>query len=301
MNRLILTFIFFMASITLFAQELDCAVNVTSPKLEGTEKRVFETIKNAIFEFMNSRRWTNYNFKQEEKIECTVFISVNDRLGGDEYRGTMNLVLRRPVFNSVYNSVLLNYLEKGFQFRYTEFQPLDYSDGQFSSNLTSVLAFYTYFFLGLYYDSFSLSGGTPFFEKAQEVVNTAQNAQEAGWKAYESDKNRFWLVENYLNPGNTALREFSYKFHRLGLDQMYDKVDQGRGSITESLELLKKIYNARPGLFAMQLIFDAKRDEFVNIYADSRVPPMERSTVVNILKEIDPASSSKYQTILEAK
>lgn len=283
------------------AQELNCIVSVTSPKLEGTDKQVFETLQTAIYEFMNNRTWANYNVKAEERIECTILITINDRPSGDEFRGTINLVLRRPVFNSAYNTILLNYIDRDFSFKYIEYQTLDYSDGVFSSNLTSTLAFYTYMFLGYYFDSFALYGGTSFFEKAQEIVNTAQSAQVTGWKAFENDKNRYWMVVNLLNPANSSLREFTYLYHRQGLDQMYDKVDLGRSKVTESLELLKKISVARPGLFSLQLTLDAKKDEFVNIYSDQRVPPMEKNSVVTILKDIDPANSSKYQAILDGK
>jgi hypothetical protein len=213
----------------------------------------------------------------------------------------MNLVLRRPVFNSAYNSILLNYIDRDFSFKYIEYQTLDYSDGVYSSNLTSTLAYYVYMFLGYYFDSFALYGGTAFFEKAQEVVTTAQSTQVSGWKAFEGDKNRYWMVANIINPANSALRDFSYLFHRQGLDQMYDRVDLGRSKVVESLDYLRKISSARPGLFNLQLILDAKRDEFINIFSDQRVPPMEKNNVVTLLKEIDPANSSKYQTILEGK
>jgi len=283
------------------AQEFNCIVNVSTQKLEGTNKRVFETLQNAIYEFMNNRKWSNFNIKSEEKIECTILLTVTEQLGSDEFRGNLNVVIRRPVFNSAYNSVLLNYIDKGFQFRYVEFQPLDYNDGTFTSNLTSVFAYYAYVFLGYYFDSFTPSGGQAFYQKAQEVVNAAQNAQESGWKAYESEKNRYWLVANYLNPAYTGLRDFSYNYHRMGLDQMYDKVDAGRNSVTESLNFIQKVYNAKPGLFALQLIFEAKRDEIVNIFGDQRVPPTEKNNIINMMKEMDPANSSKYAGILEAK
>ena len=156
-------------------------------------------------------------------------------------------------------------------------------------------------FFGLYFDSFSPYGGSPYFEKAQNVVNSAQNARETGWKAYEGTKNRFWMVENIQNSANSGLRDFLYKFNRQGLDVMYDKLDQGRTAITESLDYLQKTYAAKPDLFLLQLILDTKRDELVNIYSDQRVPPLEKTNVVNLLKEIDPANSSKYQGILDAK
>lgn len=283
------------------AQELNCVVNVATPKVEGTDKRVFESMQSAIYEFVNNRKWTNYNVGPEERIECTFLLTINDRLGSDEFRGTLNVVVRRPVLNSAYNSVLFNYIDKGIQFKYVEYQPLDYSDGTFSSNLTSILAYYSYVILGFYFDSFSPSGGTPYFEKAQEVVNAAQNAPETGWKAFESDKNRYWLVNNYLTAANSGLRDFAYRYHRLGLDLMYDKVDQGRGSIASCIEILQSIYNAKPNLFALQLTTDAKRDEIINIFSDQRVAPLEKTSVVNILKEIDPANSSKYQVILDSK
>lgn len=295
------TLLFLFLTLFLFqarSQELDCIVSVSSPSLEGTDKQVFETLQTAIYEFMNNRVWSSYNVKIEERIECTILITINDRPTGDDFRGTINLVLRRPVFNSAYNTILLNYIDRDFSFKYIEYQTLDYSDGVFSSNLTSTLAFYTNMFLGYYFDSFALYGGTPFFEKAQEIVNTAQSAQVSGWKAFESDKNRYWMVVNILNPANSALRDFTYIYHRQGLDQMYDRVDLGRSKVTESLDYLKKISSARPGLFSLQLVLDAKKDEFVNIYSDQRVPPMEKNTVVNLLKDIDPANSSKYQEIL---
>ena len=304
MTRLKVFFIIFVSvcsSVRLYSQELNCMININTPKLEGTDKKIFETLQNAMYEFVNNRKWSNFNFKQEERIECTMVITINDRLSADEFRGTMNVVIRRPILSSAYNSVLLNTIDKNIQFRYVEYQPLDFSDGTFSSNITSILAFYSYTILGFYFDSYSPSGGSPFFEKAQEVVNSAQNSSDPGWKAFESEKNRYWLINNYLNSANSGLREFAYRYHRLGLDQMYEKVDQGRTVTSECLEILQKVYNAKPNLYALQLIFDAKRDEFVNIYADQRVAPMEKSNITNLLKEIDPSNSSKYQAIQESK
>jgi hypothetical protein len=230
-----------------------------------------------------------------------MLLTINERLGSEDFKGTLNVVVRRPIFNAAYNSVLLNHYDKDIVFRYVEYQPLDYSDGSFTSNLTSLFAYYVYVILGFEFDSYSPSGGTPYFEKAQAVVTAAQSSQDPGWKAYESERNRYWLVENMLNPANSPVRDFYYQFHRLGLDEMYERVDQGRSSITESIEYLRKMYNAKPDLFVLTLILDAKRDEFINIYADQKVAPMEKTTAVNLLKEIDPANSSKYQAILESK
>jgi len=298
MKKIIIVFFLFLLIMQGRAQELSCQVSVNAPKLEGTDRRVFEAIQKAIYEFMNNRKWTNYNIKNEERIDCTMLVTINDRLGSDEFRGTLNLVLRRPVMNSAYNTNLLNYVEKDFQFRYVEFQPMDYSEGTFSSNFTSMLAFYAYMVIGFQFDSYSQDGGRPFFDKAQAVVDAAQNAQESGWKGFEGTRNRYWFAENMLNPSNSNIHDFLYKYHRLGLDQMYDKLEAGRSSITESLDLLKSTYDAKPDLYVLTIILDAKRDELVNIYSDQKVPPMEKATVSNLLKEIDPANSSKYQSIL---
>ncbi len=300
-SALLIVLLLVLASLKIHAQELNCMININTQKVEGSDKKVFETLQNGIYEFVNNRKWTNYNFKQEERIECTMMITINDRLSADEFRGTMNIVVRRPILNSAYNSVLINAIDRNIQFRYVENQPLDYSDGTFTSNITSILAFYSYLMIGFYFDSYSPSGGNPYFEKAQEVVNAAQNSSDPGWKAFESEKNRYWIVNNYLNSANSGLRDFAYRYHRLGLDQMYEKVDQGRNVTTEGLEILQKLYNSKPNLYALQVVFDAKRDEFVNIYADQRVPPMEKTNVTNLLKEIDPANSSKYMTILDSK
>ncbi|MCX6267075.1 MAG: DUF4835 family protein [Bacteroidetes bacterium] len=300
-TALLVTIISVFSISGLHSQELNCNISINTQKLEGTDKKIFQTLQNAMYEFVNNRKWTNLNFKQEERIECTILVTINDRLGADDFKGTMNVIIRRPVLNAAYNSVLLNTLDKNIQFRYVEYQPLDYSEGTFSSNITSLLAYYAYTTLAFYFDSFSPSGGSPYFEKALSVVNAAQNSSEPGWKAFESEKNRYWIVNNYLNSANSELRIFAYQYHRMGLDQMYEKVDLGRNATTGGLEILQKLYNAKPNLYALQLILDAKRDEFVNIYSDQRVAPVEKTNITNMLKEMDPANSSKYQAILEVK
>jgi hypothetical protein len=301
MRKVVLIISFLLIILHIYSQELNCQISISTAQIEGTDKRVFETLQNALYEFLNNRKWSGFNMSYEERIECSLLLTITDRLGGDEYKATLNVVLRRPVFNTAYNTVLLNYIDKDFQFRYSEYQPLDYSDGAFTSNLTSVFAFYSYMILGLYFDSFSPYGGSAFYEKAQTAVNSAQSAQETGWKAYEGTHNRYWMVENIQNSANSPLRDFIYNYNRQGLDAMYDKLEQGRASITESLNFLQKMYNAKPDLFLLQLMLDAKRDEIVNIYSDQRVPPIDKTNVVNLLREIDPANSSKYQSILESK
>ncbi len=282
-----------------YSQEFNVVVQVTSPQVEGTEKKVFETLQQELNDFVNNRKWTNYSYKPEERIEGTILITVSQRVSSDQFVARMNVALRRPVFNASYNTALLNYIDKDFEFTYVEYQPLDYNDNVFTSNLTSTIAYYLYVFLGLDGDTFARMGGAQYYEKALNVVNLAQNAREKGWKSFENQKNRYWLIENLTNPTYASVRDALYKYHRLGLDVMSDDVERGRTSVNESLELLRKANRERPGLFILQLFLEAKRDELINIY--SGASPMDKTTAVNVLKEIDPSSAARYQKILEAK
>ncbi|MGE5382639.1 MAG: DUF4835 family protein [Omnitrophica WOR_2 bacterium] len=300
MTRKILSLLLFMLLIsTAHSQEFNIVVQVTSPQVEGTEKKIFETLQQELNDFVNNRKWTNYDYKPEERIEGTILITVSERQSSDQFTAKINVALRRPVFNASYNTPLLNYIDKDFDFTYVEFQPLEFNDNVFTSNLTSTIAYYLYVYLGLDGDSFARMGGTPYFAAAQNIVNLAQNAREKGWKAFESQKNRYWLIENLTNPAYSGVREAMYKYHRLGLDVMADDVERGRTAINESLELLRKANRERPGLFLLQLFLEAKRDELINIY--SGASPMDKTSAVNILKEIDPANAARYQKILEAK
>ncbi len=277
------------------AQEFICSINVISPQVQGTDKDIYEKMQKALYEFINNRKWTNYTFKVEERIECTILITISERLSTDEFRGTMNLQLRRPVFNSSYNSSLFNHIDKDIQFNYIDNQALDYNDNAYTSNLTSLIAFYLYFYLGIEFDTYSPKGGTLFFEKAQSVVNNAQNATQAGWKSFENQKNRYWLIENALNSAYGDLRMALYTYHRLGLDVMYDNTDVGRSMILESLDQMKKTNNEKSGLILMQTILFSKADELVNIF--SMGSATDKTKAYNILKDIDPGNLSKYSKL----
>jgi hypothetical protein len=280
-------------------QEFLADIRVTAPTIEGTDRRVFDALQTALYDFVNNRKWTNINFKNQERIECSILITIRERVSSDEFKGTINLVLRRPAYKSSYNSVLLNYVDENFQFRYIESQPLDFIENTYSSSLTSTLAFYLYYFLGLDFDTFSLYGGDPFFRVAEGIVNAAQNAPERGWKAFDGNRNRYWLVENMTNPAYRPLRQFYYDYHRLGIDVMSEKPDEGRAVIGQSLNYLQQTWKERPNLLMLTLIFDAKRDEIINIF--SQGSPQEKTKAVNIMREIDPANASKYEKILAPK
>lgn len=279
------------------SQEFLVSIRVSTPTIEGTDRRAFDALQSSLYEFMNNRKWTNVNIKNLERIEATMVITLRERVSSDEYKGTLNVVLQRPIFKTSYNSVQLNFVDETFQMRYLEHQSLDFIENSFTSNLTSTLAFYAYIFLGLDFDSFSLFGGEAFYQAAENIVNSAQNADERGWKAFDGNRNRYWMVENLRNPSYRMLRQFVYEYHRLGLDRMSDNPDEGRAAIAEAMNYLEQAYRANSNLFLLQLILDAKRDEFINVF--SKGSPQEKTRVANILREIDPANSTKYDKILE--
>jgi hypothetical protein len=291
-----------IAPLALNGQELRCNVQINSQKIQGTNRTIFQTLQTAIYEFMNNTAWTNHVYGFDERIECSIMLNITEQLGSDEFKGTLQVQSRRPVFNSSYNTTMLNFQDNNLHFRYREFDKIEFSENSHLSNLSSMLAFYAYIILGIDYDSFSMLGGTDYLLKAEKIVNNAQNAPERGWKAYEGNrKNRYWMIENLLNSKYRPLREVLYRYHRLGLDQMSDKAVEGRAEIAECMATLQKVYREKPDpyLFALQLFFDAKSDELVNIFSESF--PSEKARIVNILTEIDNANAGKYQKILEQK
>lgn len=277
-------------------QEINCQVQVTARQIQGTDRTAFETMQTALYEFINARKWTPYSYKLEERVEATILLTINEQLSSERYRGQLNLVLKRPVYKTNLNTTLLNYIDKDIEFTYVENEPLQFSENSFDSNLTAIIAYYINIFLGLDADSFSPLGGTPYFERAQAIVQSAQNISEPGWKAYEKLKNRYWLSENLTNPIYRPVRESIYKYHLLGLDKMYDNAEMGRASIAESIKLLGQANEQKPGSFLIQLILEAKRDEIIQVFSEGA--PNTKTEVVNILKEIDPANGSRYQQIL---
>ncbi len=279
------------------AQELYCNVQVNHQQVEGTERKVFETLRSAVFEFMNNTKWTDYKYGMEERIECSILINITQRITSDEFEADLSIALKRPIFNSTYNSTTLNYIDKDFSFNYVEYQPLEFIENTFTSNLTSVLAFYAYIFIGMDFDSYMMNGGTPYYEKAQNIVTAAQGSGKVGWKSFDSDKNRFWLAENLLNPSYSNVRKFLYEYHRQGLDVMYEDSNNGRGKITQSLGYLTEVKDNRPNLFLLQLIMEAKRDEFINVYSEGSTT--EKARAVNMLNKLDPANASQYDEIMK--
>lgn len=280
------------------AQELNCrvTVNATPAAQQVIDKRVFQSLQKQVYEFMNNTQWTTDQFKRDEKIDCNLLINVTKVNPPDEFDATITVQSERPIFNSSYKSVMLNYQDNDFTFRYLEYQQFLYSENSFLSNLTSVLAYYAYVIIAMDYDSYGLKGGTPYWTKAQSLVQFAQNAPEKGWRSSDGFRNRYWLVENILNPVFEPMRECNYNWHMKGMDIMYDQLDNGRTAILDCLDLLQKVHKARPASFNMQVFFNAKAQEIVNIFSEAL--PADKNRAINVLNQIDATNQNKYSKIM---
>jgi hypothetical protein len=281
------------------SQELYCNVQVSAQKIQGSNRQVFITMQKDIYDFMNNTVWTNQVISYAERIDCNILINLTDQLSADEFRGTIQVQLKRPVYNTTYNTTMLNFMDNNFQFRYVEFQPMEFDPNVYRSSLLSTLAYYAYIMIGIDADSFTPDGGTEFFQMAEKIVNNAQNAPEQGWKPYDGsrNRNRYWFVKNILNKEYEGVRRFLYDYHRLGLDNLEAKLGEARNNMAESLRQMADVYRRRPDpyMYFFQVIIDAKAEEIINVFAGAF--PEEKSRVVQIMTEIDPANKSKYEKI----
>lgn len=277
------------------AQDLNARVKVVSPKIQITNKRVLQTLETAMKDFLNGRKWSNDAIAPNERIACNFVYNVTNWDGGSNFSGELQVQSSRPVYNSAYTSTLLNINDKDVDFSYTEGQTIDYTDQSFQSNLSSVMAFYAYIIVGMDYDSFARYGGSPYFANAQNVVINAQTSSFKGWKAFDSNLNRYWLAENLNNKLYLNLRSFIYDYHRNGLDIMADNAAKGRKAIVALLPVLQQVDRKRLGSYFPLAFYTAKDDELVSIF--SNASPQEKMQAMNILVAADPSNGGKYQSL----
>lgn len=297
-------FLFCLLFLPLFgaqAQELNCNVTVNSDQIEGSNKAIFTTLQQSISEFVNTTRFTNLTFASNEKIECNLMIvikAVTDNFLSAE----MQIQAKRPVYGTAYTTTLLNFKDNYFNFAYQEFDRIDFQEQSFTSNLASLLAFYCYLILGHDMDSFARLGGTPYFQMCENICSTAQtasmdDAELKGWKAFDSNRNRYALINNLMDEAFRDYRNFYYEYHRLALDQMASNVANARARIATGLPLLRDANRARPATYVINTFLDAKADELVNIFKKGTAD--EKNLVYETLMAIDPTRGSLYQTIKE--
>ena len=283
------------AKLPLQAQELNARVEILSPQLPHTNKHVLEVLQKVMNDFLNNRSWTGKQVFSHERIDCHFVVTVNAWDGLSEFSAQAQILSVRPVFNSNYSSPVLSMTDQDFNFTYTEGQIVEFTEQQFTQNLTSLLAYYAYLIIGMDADTFSAEGGTPYFAQAQRVVNNAQNTAYAGWRFMDGNANRYWLSANLNDRRYLPIRTFSYEYSRLGLDQMAESPDVARKQIVQSLNLLSTVDRMAHGAMLDQIFFTAKSNEFVGVL--SGLNPQERIQVYNLLTRIDPSNDNKYQAL----
>lgn len=287
---------FLLLSSFLSAQELNCRVQVNSDKIQGTNKQVFTTLEQAISEYINNRKWSNAQISNNERIECTFLLTVNE-VEDNRYKCDLRVQSRRPVYNASYSTAMLNFRDTEFEFNYQEYEPLVYNENTLESNLTAVIDFYVYMILGLDFDSFSPEGGTVFFQKAEKIVAMGQSSMEIGWKAFESNRNRHALMSAFIEPRTALFRQLWYTYHRKGLDEMTVSADKGRAKITEAINQLKEVRSESSTSVVLPIFSDSKLDEVINIY--SKAPQQEKEDIYKILIGIYPTENSRLKAIRE--
>lgn len=284
-----------------YAQELNCQVSVlvdAKVEVSSTEKEIIKQMEQSIFDLMNNTQWTKDKFKTEERIKCNIQIQIREIPSTGTYKGYIQVQSTRPSFNSSYNTILLNFEDENFAVSFSRNAVLVYAQNQYRDNLTSILAFYAYYIIGLDYDSFSLKGGTPYFIEAQSVVTNAQVGGAPGWKSSESGKrNRFYLVDNMLQPVFDPMRECLYMYHRKGIDKLYEDKVAGKKAIYDALNKLTPLAATRPNAVNLLSFLFCKIPEFKNVFSDSELK--EKQDLVALLKRLDSANSARYQEILD--
>ncbi len=286
----------FFSSFELLSQEVLCNVRVIPDKeIQISDRQKLQTLQKTVREFVNNRKWTNEVFTEDERIEFNLSFNVLGKVSTDRYEGTLQIQYSRPVFNSSYYSPILNYLDAEIEFDYIESQPLEYNENTHESNLSAILAYYTYIIIGLDYSTFGNNGGSVYLQKAKKIVENAQSAPEGGWKAFESNKNRYWLAEELIDAKYSAFHDVLYNYHRQGLDIMNEDNEKGRGYVTESIESMRKIKQLNPTAFILQLFFNSKADEIANIYSNAYQD--EKNSIYKLLTSLDPSNINKYGKI----
>jgi hypothetical protein len=276
------------------AQELNCTVTVNADKIGATNNQVFKTLEKSLSEFVNKTDWTGQVYKQNEKINCSMFITITG-YSSDQFTATIQVQSSRPVYNSTYASSVLNFNDKDFNFSYIEFENLTFNPTGYSSNLISVMSFYSYMIIGMDADTFSLQGGTKFLEMAQDVSNIALQGGYKGWSQADGNQSRYSLINDMLSSTYSPFREAMYEYHYIGLDTMNKDLKSSKEKIKLALATIGKIYEVRPNAFLTRVFFDAKSDEIVSVFSGG--PNITITDLVENLNKISPINSSKWAGI----
>lgn len=285
------------SSIGVKAQELNAKVTVNSTQVENTKAEVFEKLKNTITDFLNEHKWTEIQYRENEKIQCNFNITVNTYSPTDDsFKCTLLMSSNRPVYGSSYNTVTYAVNDEDFAFRFNEFDQLEYQPGQINNNLVALLSYYAYMIIGMDMDTMAPLGGTDFFHIAEDIVTAGESMDFPGWKAFGESKNRFGLLNDYTDGSMECLRKFNYIYHRQGLDHMAENADSARAAIVDGLDLLEEARKAKTMSHITQLFTEYKRDELVNIFSGKGTSE-EKEKAYKILFAIDASQNEKWEKI----
>ncbi len=301
MKRAIFTILLLLATslwVVADEMELNCEVEINAQQVANANKEVFDALKDAISEYMNSTKWTDAHFAINERIQCKLFFAIKEYNDGtNQMKGELTIQSQRPVYNSSYTTTLINFKDTKIDFTYQSGEQLVFSQQEWQSSLTGLLNFYAYLIIAIDCDTFAPNGGDPYYDQAAAVVRMAQSTGESGWKAFEDNKNRSAVLSAYTDKATAPIRTLLYDYHRQGLDQMVVSVDKGRNTITKTLENLKKIYDVQPMSVALSMFRDAKLDELINVY--SKANTSEKQQVYDLLSEIYPTELERLKKIKE--
>ena len=303
MRKLFYFFVLFcIATNTLSAQELQAKVTIMADKVgPQTDKKIFGTLQTALNTFMNNRKWSKETFQPSEKIVCNFLLYINQSFDNNLFQASLTVQAGRPVYNSTYESPLINFIDENVTFRYIEFQPIEFNENRvmgnndpMASNLSAILAYYAYLIIALDFDSFSLKGGDPYFQKVQHIVNNAPDGRDVqGWKAFDGQRNRYWLMDNLTNTRYTLVHDAMYSYYRLGLDNMYENETEGRNAIMNTLNLFTNINTDNPNTMIVPFFFQGKSMELIKIFKKST--PDERTRALELLTRLDITNSNNYK------
>lgn len=277
-------------------QELNCRVAVNDERAQTSDRQVFRDMEKTFARFMNDRKWSNDNYKTDERIDCNMAITIESMPAVGFYNATVQIQASRPVYNSSYSSLIFNFADRDWQFEYVESTPLDFGDNVFTSNLSSMLAFYAYVIIGLDNDTFEEFGGEEQFKKALDIVNLAQQSDRSGWQAFQSNRNRYWLSENLTNQDLRLIRKGLYTYHRLAMDQFETKPDESRTLIVSVLKDIQAANRNIPNSILKITFFDAKKNELAKIFEKGN--PTAKKEAYNILMDLDPSNTEKYKSMI---
>ena len=297
MKQNILLSIALLISGSAFAQDIDFQININTPKLQTTDPRVFESLANSIRDFVDNVNWSDDIFETEERIKCSIQLTIREELSANSFSADMAIQALRPVYGSSYETILLSHVDKDVSFQYEEFQPLIYSRNSYKDNLSSILSFYINVILGMDYDTFSPFGGESFFQIANDILNIVPPAATQifpGWRSLDGRRNRYWIIENMLSPKFRTYRSAMYDYHRQGLDLMHEDKNTGRAVILQSLEVISAVNRAAPNSMLIQMFANAKANEVIEVFKEGTRD--EKTKVRSIMSKIDASNASRYRT-----